>query len=301
MEHGMAMEHGTVAEGGNVMELGKVAVIGSGLMGGGIAHACAQAGFSTVTIDVAESSLVRAAELVRRLVDGRVAKGKMTQEEADVLLGRLSYSTDHAEIAGASVVIEAVPERIDLKRETFKRMDELADDDAILLTNTSGIDIDVMAAATGRPERVMGMHFFYPAPVMRLVELIRGSATSEETFAAASAFASAIGKTAVVAPNQPGFIVNRIIVPYQNEGAFLVQEGCTPKDVDTAMKLGCNHPMGPCELMDFTGIDVVLATMEGLHEQFDDEKYRPCPLLKEMVDAGRLGRKTGQGFYTYEG
>lgn len=281
------------------MEMGKVAVIGSGLMGGGIAQACAQAGFETVNIDIAEEPLARAKALVEKLMDGKVVKGRMDQGQADAVLARLSYSTDYADLVGAAFVIEAVPERLDLKQATFGRMDEFADADAILLTNTSGIDIDQIAGATSRPQRVMGFHFFYPAPVMRLAELIRGAATTDEVYAATREFAQALGKTTVLAPNQPGFIVNRIIVPYQNEGAFLVQEGCTPEDVDTAMKLGCNHPMGPCELMDFTGIDVVYATMTGLHERFGDEKYRPCPLLKEMIDAGRLGRKTGEGFYCY--
>lgn len=260
--------------------MSKVAVIGSGLMGGGIAQACAVAGYEVVNLDIAQEPLDRAQALVAKLMNKKVAKGKMTQEECDEVLGLMRYSTDYADLAGARFVIEAVPERLDFKESTFAKMDEFADEDAVLLTNTSGIDIDAIAAATKRPESVLGMHFFYPAPVMKLVELI--------------------GKTSVTAPNQPGFIVNRIIVPYQNEGAFLVSEGCTPEDVDNGMKLGCNHPMGPCELMDFTGIDVVYATMKGLYESFGDEKYRPCPLLKEMIDAGHLGRKTGRGFYTYE-
>lgn len=280
--------------------MAKVAVIGSGLMGGGIAQACAVAGYEVVNLDIAQEPLDRAQALVVKLMNKKVAKGKMTQEACDEVLGRMSYSTDYASLAGAEFVIEAVPERLDFKESTFAKMDEFADEGAVLLTNTSGIDIDAIAAATKRPEAVLGMHFFYPAPVMKLVELIRGTATSDEAFTAARELADRIGKTSVTAPNQPGFIVNRIIVPYQNEGAFLVSEGCTPEDVDNGMKLGCNHPMGPCELMDFTGIDVVYATMKGLYESFGDEKYRPCPLLKEMIDAGHLGRKTGRGFYTYE-
>lgn len=281
------------------MENVKVAVIGSGLMGGGIAQACAQAGLTVVNLDIAQEPLDKAKALVTKLLSGKVAKGKMSQEDCDAVLGRLTYSTDYAELAGARYVIEAVPERLDLKRATFAKMDEHADAGAVLLTNTSGININDIASATSRPEAVIGMHFFYPAPVMRLVELIRGDATSDETFAAAKELADAIGKTSVVAPNQPGFIVNRLIVPYQNEGAFLVMEGCTPEDVDNGMKLGCNHPMGPCELMDFTGIDVVYATMKGLYESFGDEKYRPCPLLEQMIAEGNLGRKTGRGFYDY--
>ena len=280
--------------------MAKVAVIGSGLMGGGIAQVCAQAGFEGVNIDIAIEPLDRARALVAKLMNKKVAKGKMTQGACDEIIARMSYSTDYADLVGARYVIEAVPECLDFKESTFAKMDEFADEDAVLLTNTSGIDIDAIAAATKRPESVLGMHFFYPAPVMKLVELIRGTATSNEAFAAAKELSDAIGKTSVTAPNQPGFIVNRIIVPYQNEGAFLVSEGCTPEDVDNGMKLGCNHPMGPCELMDFTGIDVVYATMKGLYESFGDEKYRPCPLLKEMIEAGNLGRKTGRGFYTYK-
>lgn len=282
------------------MENTKVAVIGSGLMGGGIAQACAQSGLTVVNLDIAQGPLDKARELVVSLMQKKVAKGKMTQEDCDAVLGRLSYSTDYASLADADFVIEAVPERLDLKRSTFAKIDEYAREGAVLLTNTSGINIDDIASATSRPEAVLGMHFFYPAPVMKLVELIRGTATCDKAYAYAKELSLKIGKTSVDAPNQPGFIVNRLIVPYQNEGAFLVQEGCSPSDVDTAMKLGCNHPMGPCELMDFTGIDVVYATMSGLYESFGDEKYRPCPLLKQMIDEGRLGRKSGRGFYDYE-
>lgn len=281
------------------MEVRKVAVIGSGLMGGGIAQLCAQSGFETVNIDIAEAPLAKAQALVNKLLSKKVAKGSMTEDEKSGVLNRLTYDLDYESLKDADVVIEAVPERLDFKRSTFENIDAHAKAGAVLLTNTSGININDIASVTRRPESVLGMHFFYPAPVMRLVELIRGEKTCDEAYAAAKEFAATIGKTAVVAPNQPGFIVNRIIVPYQNEGAFLVYEGCTPSDVDTAMKLGCNHPMGPCELMDFTGIDVVYATMKGLYDSFHDEKYRPCPLLKEMIDAGTLGRKTGKGFYDY--
>ncbi len=281
------------------MTVKKVAVIGSGLMGGGIAQLCAQFGFETVNIDIAEGPLAKAQTLVDTLLSKKVAKGHMTEDEKSVVMGRLTYTTDYSSLADADVVIEAVPERLDFKQSTFKNIDAYAKDEAVLLTNTSGININEIASSTKRPESVLGMHFFYPAPVMRLTELIRGEKTSDEAYVVAKEFAAAIGKTKVDAPNQPGFIVNRIIVPYQNEGAFLVSEGCTPSDVDTAMKLGCNHPMGPCELMDFTGIDVVYATMKGLYDSFHDEKYRPCPLLKEMIDAGTLGRKTGKGFYDY--
>lgn len=277
----------------------KVAVIGSGLMGGGIAQLCAQSGFETVNVDIAPEPLERARALVEKLLSGKVAKGKMDQAEKDAVMGRLTYSCDFADIADAAVVVEAVPERLDVKKATFASIDEHADSNAVLLTNTSGLSVSAIASATARPGSVMGMHFFYPAPVMRLVELVRGLATTDDTYSRAAAFAEAIGKEAIDAPELPGFVVNRLIVPYQNEGAFLVMEGVAPEDVDRGMKLGCNHPMGPCELMDFTGIDVVLATMRGLYEQFGDSKYRPAPILQTMVDAGRLGRKTGRGFYDY--
>ena len=212
----------------------------------------------------------------------------------------LTYSYNMEDVKGASIIVEAVPEKIELKKSVFAELDRLADPEAILVSNTSGLSISEIAAATKRPNKVMGAHFFYPAPVMKLLELIRGIATDDETYAIMKETAKTIGKTTVDAPELPGFMVNRILVPMQNEAAFMVMEGCKPEDVDNAMKLGCNFPMGPLELTDFVGVDIMLGTMKGLYQGFSDSKYRPCPLLENMVKAGHLGKKSGQGFYKYD-
>lgn len=278
----------------------KVAVIGAGLMGNGIAQTCAQAGYKVVNIDISEAAIENAKNTVEGLYNKKVEKGKLTEKEKEEILGRLTFSSDMKDIKGAELIIEAVPEKTELKKSVFEQADKLADEGAIIVSNTSGLSISELAAATRRPHKVMGVHFFYPAPVMKLVELIRGIATDDETYGKVREFSVSIKKTVVDAPEFPGFIVNRILVPMQNEAAFMVMEGCKPEDVDNAMKLGCNFPMGPLELTDFVGIDVMLATMTGLYNGFHDSKYRPCPLLETMVKANRLGRKTGQGFYTYD-
>lgn len=282
------------------MEQNKVAVIGAGLMGSGIAQTCAQAGYEVVNVDVFPGALEKAEDNLNTLFDKKVQKGKMTEEEKCETLGRISYSSTYEDVKGAFLIVEAVPEKIDIKKETFANLDQYADEETILVSNTSGLSISEIAAATKRPHKVMGVHFFYPAPVMKLAELIRGLATSDDTYRTVREFTGRIKKTIVDAPEFPGFMVNRILVPMQNEAAFMVMEGCRPEDVDNAMKLGANHPMGPLELTDFVGVDVMLATMTGLYEGFHDSKYRPCPLLETMVKAGHLGRKSGRGFYKYE-
>lgn len=277
----------------------KVAVIGAGLMGGGIAQTCAQAGYEVVNIDLYAPALEKAKANIEKLFDKKIAKGSMTAEQKDEIMGRLTYSSSFDDVKGAGIVIEAVPEKIEIKQETFKKVDEAADPETIIVSNTSALSISEIASATNRPDKVMGVHFFYPAPVMKLAELIRGIATSDETYEKVRAFAIDIKKEVADCPELPGFIVNRILVPMMNEAAFLVMEGCKPEDVDTAMKLGANHPMGPLELCDFVGVDIMLATMNGLYSGFKDSKYRPCPILENMVKAGHLGRKSGQGFYKY--
>ena len=215
--------------------------------------------------------------------------------------GYVKAPPDHAYIiSGLRKQPRVLIGRAGIKIPFFEQLDKLADPETLIVSNTSGLSISEIAAATNRPDKVMGVHFFYPAPVMKLVELIRGIATADETYHKVKEFAIAIKKTVVDAPEYPGFIVNRVLVPMQNEAAFMVMEGCKPEDVDNAMKLGCNFPMGPLELTDFVGVDVMLATMTGLYNGFHDSKYRPCPLLETMVKAGHLGRKSGQGFYKYE-
>lgn len=278
----------------------KVSVIGAGLMGNGIAQTCAQAGYEVVNIDLLESALEKAKASIEKILGKKVTKGTMTEETKSAIIQKITYSSKMEDAKDSDMIIEAVPEKIEIKKSTFAALDKIARPNVIIVSNTSGLSVSEIASVTGRPDRVMGMHFFYPAPVMKLVELVRGIATSEDTYTAVKAFAESIKKTTVDAPEYPGFIVNRILVPMQNEAAFLVMEGCKPEDVDNAMKLGANHPMGPLELTDFVGIDVMLATMTGLYNGFKDSKYRPCPLLENMVKAGHLGRKSGQGFYQYE-
>ena len=254
------------------MENNKVAVVGAGLMGNGIAQACATAGYEVVNIDTFEAAIEKAQTTVEKLFSRKVAKGSMTEEKKAEILERLTYSSDLTDVKDSFLVVEAVPENIDIKKDTFKKIDELADPETVIVSNTSGLSISEIASVTNRPDKVMGAHFFYPAPVMKLLELVRGLATSDKTYETVREFAGKIGKTTVDAPEFPGFMVNRILVPMQNEAAFMVMEGSSPEDVDNAMKLGCNHPMGPIELTDFVGIDTMLATMTGLYKGFHDSK-----------------------------
>lgn len=278
----------------------KIVVIGSGLMGNGISLACAQAGYKVVNVDTFPNAIEKAKAITAKLYDKKVAKGKLSREQADEIINKIVYASSYDVASDADLVIEAVPEKIEIKKTVFADLAKVCQKEAILVSNTSGLSISEIAAVTDRPNQVMGVHFFYPAPVMKLVELIRGLATDDNTYNKVKEFANSINKQTVDAPELPGFIVNRILVPMQNEAAFMVMEGADPKDVDTAMKLGANMPMGPLELTDFVGIDTMLATMTGLYNGFHDSKYRPCPLLETMVKAGHLGRKSGQGFYKYD-
>ncbi|HYF90994.1 MAG TPA: 3-hydroxyacyl-CoA dehydrogenase NAD-binding domain-containing protein [Symbiobacteriaceae bacterium] len=276
-----------------------IAVIGAGLMGNGIAQVALTAGYDVTLIDVFPAALQKGLAAIEGRFQKSVEKGKLTAEAKAELMSRLQGAGALADANGKDVVIEAVPELIDLKIKVFEELGQVTGPETVLVSNTSGLSLTRLGAAAKRADKVIGMHFFYPAPVMKLVEVIRGLGTSDETYQTVWALAQSFGKTPVNAPDHPGFVVNRLLVPMMNEAIFLVQEGAKPEDVDTAMKLGCNHPMGPLELADFTGLDVTYNTMQGLFEQLKEEKYRPCPLLKKMVEGGYLGRKSGRGFYQY--
>jgi 3-hydroxybutyryl-CoA dehydrogenase len=277
-----------------------VGVIGAGTMGNGIAQVFAQAGFSVRLVDVAQPMLDRARATIEKSLAKFVEKGKLTAADRDAACGRLSTATSIDLLAEADYIVEAIVEQVDAKRALFTSLDAIAKPEVILASNTSSISITVLGAATKRPERVLGMHFMNPVPLMTLVELIRGQATSAESMRVASELCTALGKTAVEAADYPGFIANRILMPMINEAIFAVMEGVgTPEAIDRVMKLGLNHPLGPLALADFIGLDICLAIMNVLHDGFGDPKYRPCPLLRRMVAAGHLGRKSGQGFYTY--
>jgi 3-hydroxybutyryl-CoA dehydrogenase len=278
----------------------KIAVIGAGQMGNGIAHVFAAASFPVTMIDVAQDALDRGKATIEKNLDRQLKKGTIDQAAKDATLSNVTLATDLAAASDASLIVEAATENVALKYRIFADLDKLAKPDAILASNTSSISITEIAAKTGRPEKVVGMHFMNPVPVMKLVEIIRGLATSDETTAKVVALSSALGKTPVEVSDYPGFVANRILMPMINEAVYCVMEGVgTPEAIDTVMHLGMNHPMGPLTLADFIGLDTCVAILEVMHDGLGDPKYRPCPLLRKYVAAGWLGRKTGRGFYKY--
>jgi 3-hydroxybutyryl-CoA dehydrogenase len=282
------------------MHITTIGVIGAGTMGNGIAQVFAQAGFQVHLVDVAQPTLERARVTIEKSLAKFVAKGTLAATDRDAALGRLSTFTAIDALADADFIVEAVVEQAEVKRELFARLDAVTRPDVILSSNTSSISITLLGAATTRPEQVLGMHFMNPVPLMPLVELIRGQATSSEAMAVAADLCGRLGKTGVEAADYPGFIANRILMPMLNEAFFAVMEGVgTPEAVDAVIRGGLNHPMGPLTLADFIGLDVCLAILNVLHDGFGDPKFRPCPLLRRMVAAGHLGRKTGRGFYVY--
>jgi 3-hydroxybutyryl-CoA dehydrogenase len=277
-----------------------VAVLGGGTMGNGIAHVFARAGYAVILRDIDQHYLDRAIETISKNLDREIKKGAVAAAEKPNILGRIRLVTDMAAIAPADLVIEAVPERLDLKREVLAEADRHLRPEAILASNTSSISVTLLAAATARPERFLGMHFMNPVPVMALVEVIRALQTGDAAFETAMQVCEKIGKKPVAVNDSPGFVSNRVLMPLINEAAFCVMEDvAAPEAVDAIMKLGMNHPMGPLELADFIGLDVCVDVLEVLFEGFRDPKFRPCPLLRKMVAAGWLGRKSGRGFYTY--
>lgn len=281
-------------------EIQTIGVIGAGTMGSGIAHVFARAGFTVLLNDVEQRFLDRALTQIRTNLGREAAKGKLPESEIDPALARIVPTVDRDDLGGADFVVEAASERLDLKSEIFRSLDRILPESAILATNTSSISITKLAAQTSRPTQIIGMHFFNPVPVMALVEIVRGLATSDATFQTVHSLAVKLGKTPVEVNDAPGFVSNRVLMPLINEAAFAVMEGvATPEAVDQVFKLGMAHPMGPLTLADFIGLDVCVDILRVLQEGYGDPKYRPCPLLVRMVDAGWLGRKSGRGFYTY--
>jgi 3-hydroxybutyryl-CoA dehydrogenase len=282
------------------MDITTVGIIGAGTMGNGIAQACAVSGIKVVMVDISEAAVAKGIATVSGSLDRLLKKERITADAKAAAMARIQGSTSYDDLKGAELVIEAATENQELKVKILKQLDALLPPEVIIASNTSSISITKLAAVTTRADKFIGMHFFNPVPMMALVEIIRGLQTSDATHAAVHAMATALGKTPITVKNAPGFVVNRILVPMINEAFFVLAEGlATAEDIDAGMKLGCNQPIGPLALADMVGLDVCLAVMEVYLSEFGDSKYRACPLLKEMVAAGRLGRKTGQGVYSY--
>jgi 3-hydroxybutyryl-CoA dehydrogenase len=282
------------------MSISTVGIVGAGTMGNGIAQACAVSGLNVVMVDISDAAVAKGIATVAGSLERLLKKEKISAADKAAALARIKGSTSYDELKVAQLVIEAATENYELKVKIVKHLDALLAPEVLVATNTSSISITKLAAVTQRADRFIGMHFFNPVPMMALVEIIRGLQTSDATHDAVHAMATALGKTPITVKNNPGFVVNRILVPMINEAFFVLAEGlATPEDIDAGMKLGCNQPIGPLALADMIGLDVCLAVMDVYISEFNDSKYRPCPLLKEMVAAGRLGRKTGQGVYKY--
>ncbi|BAW23817.1 MULTISPECIES: 3-hydroxybutyryl-CoA dehydrogenase [Pseudomonas] len=282
------------------MSIEQIAVIGAGTMGNGIAQVCAVAGYQVLLVDVSDAALERGVATLSKNLERQVSKGTLDADKAAAAKTRIRTSTDYAQLSGAQLVIEAATESLQLKQRILQQVAANVAADCLIATNTSSLSVTQLAASIEHPERFIGVHFFNPVPMMALVEIIRGLQTSDSTYAQALVVTEKVGKTPITAGNRPGFVVNRILVPMINEAIFVRQEGlASAEDIDTGMRLGCNQPIGPLALADLIGLDTLLAIMEAFHEGFNDSKYRPAPLLKEMVAAGWLGRKSGRGFFTY--
>jgi 3-hydroxybutyryl-CoA dehydrogenase len=282
------------------MELKNIGVVGCGLMGSGIVEACARAGYAVTVREINDEVLKKGLDRVKKSIGKGVARKKLTQADMDAALGRIQGSTDLADLAGSDLVIEAAVENMALKKEIFAQLDQLCAPQVILSSNTSSLCVTEMAAVTGRPDKVLGLHFFNPVPVMPLLEIVRTFQTSEETLAVARALGESLGKTMVEAKDMPGFIVNRLLIPYLLDAVSMLQNGLASReDIDTAIKLGLNHPMGPLTLLDFVGLDTTLFIADAVYEELKDLRFAAPPLLRQLVLAGHIGRKVGRGFYDY--